>query len=70
MDAFPSGGLAIPVESDQIGREVGLVNDPAPELLWVVDAIILRNSGGDIIELGPRQNAENSVRNGHQGLVE
>jgi hypothetical protein len=56
---FHFGGGTVFVEGCQVGRRVRLV-----------DAGVLRNSGRDAIESGPRQNVDNSVRGTHQGLVE
>ena len=70
MQAFLFGWIALLVEDNQVGRKAGSVEHPAVKLARVVDAIVLRNPREDLVELGPRQDAEGGVCGLHQRLVE
>ena len=66
-------GVAIFVEDDEVGGEVGFVKNPTLKFLRVVDVIGLRNSRIDTLDpaaFGLRQNVQNGVCHRCQGLVE
>ncbi|KAF9644764.1 hypothetical protein BDM02DRAFT_3121349, partial [Thelephora ganbajun] len=69
VQLFPFGGLAFLVQNNQVGRQANSVDHPAPELLWVVDVVVLRDSGGVVAQRGPRQNVQDGVCSIHQRLV-
>ena len=70
MYVVPLGRPAVRVEDDQVGREAGFVHYPTLDFARVVDMIVLRNSGRDVLETEPRQDAEGSVRSLHQRFIE
>ena len=70
VQAFLFGWIALLVEDNQVGREAGSVEHPAVKLARVVDAIVLRNPREDLVELGPRQDAEGGICGLYQRLVE
>ena len=70
MYVVPLGLLAVRVEDDQVEREVCFAHCLTLAFPRVVDMIVMRNSGRDVLETEPRQDAKGSVRSLHQRFVE
>ena len=58
------------MQKDQVRREALLVHHSTLQVMAVADVVVLTLSRGDVLEIRPRHNSENSVCRLHQGWVE